>query len=74
MDRETDRDTVTWTATRSDGSTVRCELPLNEAAEYMDDELREHLHGELAPCEAQDFLDRDLEDHRAKYGEDFVVN
>lgn len=30
-------------------------------ASYMDDEIRENLHGELAPCEPEEFLRRYLE-------------
>ena len=28
---------------------------------YMDDEIREDLHGELAPCRSEDFLKKYLE-------------
>ena len=68
------QDKVTWTVARSDGSTMRCEVTMDAAAQLMDDGLRELVHGELAPCEPQAFLDRYLEVHRAKYGEDFVAN
>lgn len=30
---------------------------LSNIATYMDDEIREHLHFELAPCDPEEFLD-----------------
>lgn len=41
--------------------------------EMMDDEIREELHNEMAPCEAIDFLKAYLEAHREKFGEDFEM-
>lgn len=38
----------------------------------MDDEIRERVHAELAPCPAQEFFDRYCELHRREFGEDFV--
>lgn len=38
----------------------------------MDDELREQVHAELAPCSKQEFLTRYKELHFEKYGEEFV--
>ena len=32
---------------------------------YMDDEIRERLHYELAPCEPEEFLARYLEEDRS---------
>lgn len=34
---------------------------LNDIALYMDDEKREQVHDELAPCEPEEFLKRYLE-------------
>lgn len=34
---------------------------MNTIATYMDDEKREHVHFELAPCEPEEFLKRYLE-------------
>ena len=34
------------------------EFNLDDAAQYMDDETRERVHSELAPCTAQKFWDR----------------
>lgn len=39
----------------------------------MDDDIREELHRELAPCTAQEFLDAYVDRHFEKYGEDFTV-
>lgn len=34
---------------------------MDTIATYMDDEIREQVHGELAPCEPEEFLERYLE-------------
>lgn len=43
------------------------------AAELMDDEIREELAAELAPCTAQAYVDAYSAAHLAKYGEIFQV-
>lgn len=43
------------------------------AVALMDDELREQVHADLAPCSELEFLARYMELHREKYGVDFVV-
>jgi hypothetical protein len=43
-------------------------------AHYMDDELREQVHAELAPCTDEEFLTRYIELHKAKFNEDFTIN
>lgn len=37
----------------------------------MDDEIREQLHNELAPCTRQAFFEAYAKAHKEKYGEDF---
>ena len=44
------------------------------AADLMDDEIREQLHADLAPCTDQVFFDAYLVAHREKYGDDFIIN
>ena len=46
----------------------------NAAVELMDDELREQIHDELAPCSDVDFLTRYLKEHQKKFGEEFILN
>lgn len=46
---------------------------LTIAAQLMDDEIREELHRDTAPCSAQDFADAYCEKHFEKYGEEFTV-
>ena len=41
------------------------------AVELMDDELREQIHEELAPCTEEEFLEAYKAAHLAKYGEEF---
>lgn len=43
-------------------------------ANYMDNELREQVHQELAPCSDEEFLTRYLELHQTKYGQEFRIN
>lgn len=47
---------------------------IDTIASYMDDEIREQVHSELAPCAAQKFVDRYCELHKEKFGEEFVIN
>lgn len=49
------------------------EIDFEAAVNMMDDEIREELHAELAPCGNQEFLDAYVERHAQKYGEDFQV-
>ena len=43
------------------------------AVMLMDDELRERVHTELAPCTNEAFLERYCELHVEKYGIPFVI-
>lgn len=43
------------------------------AVQLMDDELREEIHAELAPCSDIDFLTEYIKRHYEKYGEVFSV-
>lgn len=40
---------------------------------YMDDGVREQVHAELAPTTEAEFLQRYMELHKAKFGQDFIV-
>lgn len=42
--------------------------------QFMDDELREELHAELAPCTNQTFFDRYAEAHLRKFGEEWIAD
>ena len=44
-------------------------VPVNVAIQLMDDDLREKLHCELAPCSEQDFFDAYCKAHEEKFGE-----
>ena len=48
-------------------------IDFNTYAILMDDEIREELHMELAPCTEQEFLDAYVERHAEKFGEDFDI-
>lgn len=39
----------------------------------MDDDLREELHAELAPCSNEEFLERYKEEHEKRFGEEFQI-
>ena len=49
------------------------EVDFDTAVALMDDELREELHAEIAPCDEQKFIDAYCEKHFAKYGKEFTV-
>lgn len=46
------------------------EIDYDVAVAMMDDEIRERLHRELAPCTDQEFLTAYEKAHADKYGED----
>lgn len=43
-------------------------------AENMDDDTREYLHSQLAPCSDYIFLEAYLIAHHIKFNEDFILN
>ena len=47
------------------------EVNYEAAVQLMDDEIREELHAQLAPCTEQEFFSAYEKAHYAKYGEDF---
>lgn len=49
------------------------EIDYNAAVALMDDEIRETLHAEMAPCTDQEFFDAYLERHYVKYNEEFTI-
>jgi hypothetical protein len=49
------------------------EIDFDAAVNLMDDDIREELHAQGIETE-QAFLDAYTAAHRAKFGEDFVVN
>jgi hypothetical protein len=42
------------------------------AANLMNDDIREELHLELAPCTEQEFFDAYAKAHEEKFGEEFA--
>lgn len=46
----------------------------NASVMLMDDELREEIHDDLAPCTEEAFLAEYCKRHEAKFGEDFVIS
>ena len=43
------------------------------AVDMMDDEIREDVHGDLAPCTELEFLTVYMERHFQKYGKEFTI-
>ena len=43
------------------------------AVNLMDDDLREAIHSEIAPCTDEEFLEKYMEEHEKKFGENFTV-
>lgn len=50
------------------------EIDFEAAVNLMDDELREELHIQLAPCSSQEFFNKYCEKHFEKYGQEFLLN
>ena len=49
------------------------EVSMDAAVMLMDDEIREAIHSDIAPCTEQEFVDEYCKRHFEKYGEDFNV-
>lgn len=49
-------------------------VDFDAAVSLMDDEIREEVHSEMAPCSEQEFMDAYAKAHHEKYGEEFKVN
>lgn len=49
-------------------------VPWDTIVGMMDDEIREQVHAELAPCTDEEFYARYCELHEQKYGEEFEIN
>lgn len=43
------------------------------AVNLMDDDLREEIHADLAPCTEQEFFDEYAKRHEAKFGESWEL-
>ena len=50
------------------------EINYEAAVELMDDEIRESLHFELAPCTEQEFFTAYENAHAEKYGEEWELS
>ena len=48
------------------------QVSLEAAVNLMDDELREQVHEEMAPCTEQEFVERYAELHEERFGEGFA--
>lgn len=50
------------------------EFDYEVAVDFMDDELREQLHMELAPCTEQEFFNAYAKAYEEKYGEEWILS
>ena len=49
-------------------------LYFEAAVNLMDDDLREQIHNDMAPCSNQEFFDAYVNAHAKKFGEDWVLD
>ena len=49
------------------------EINFDAAVNFMDDEIREMLHEEIAPCTDQEFFDAYCEAHEDKFDEEWEL-
>ena len=49
-------------------------LGLESVSEYMDPDIRESVHSDIAPCSEYDFLTEYIKRHFEKFGEHFQIN
>ena len=45
----------------------------NAAVNLMDDDIREDVHADLAPCTDLEFLEEYMKRHEEKFGEEFTI-
>lgn len=50
------------------------EIDFDAAVEMMEDEIRERLHNEIAPCTEQEFFDAYAAAHKEQFGEDWILD
>lgn len=50
------------------------EFSIELIEQYMDDDIRERIHLEIAPCTEFEFVKRYIKEHYEKFGEEFTVN
>jgi len=50
------------------------ELDFESAVMHMDDDIREELHREMAPCTEQEFFTAYEKAHAEKYGEEWELS
>lgn len=50
------------------------EIYYDVAVQHMDDEIREELHRELAPCTEQEFFSAYEKAHADKFGEEWFLS
>lgn len=49
------------------------EIEYNAAEHLMDDDLREEIHRDIAPCTEQEFFDEYARRHEEKFGEEWEL-
>lgn len=49
------------------------EINFEAAVNFMDDEIREMLHGEIAPCTDQEFFDAYCKAHEDRFDEEWEL-
>jgi len=50
------------------------EIDFGSAVELMDDEIRERLHDDMAPCSEQEFFTAYEKAHLAKFGQEWELS
>ena len=50
------------------------EFDFEATVQMMDDEVRESVHEDMAPCSEQEFFDEYCKRHEAKFGEPFTFD
>ena len=64
-------DVTEWNDVLAEVGMTKAQFDL--AVSLMDDEIREKIHMELAPCTEEEFLEAYKAAHKKKYGEEFQM-
>lgn len=49
-------------------------IDFDAVVQLMDDDIREDVHGRIAPCSEQEFFDAYCAAHKNAFGEEFFLN
>ena len=65
---------MNFISVKDDARSMLKQIPMATIVQYMDDEIREEVHRDIAPCSDIEFLENYMIKHFLKYHEKFTIN